>query len=313
MLSSITSVLLLLQFVQHQFSHWYYNVVLYHIRAFTVTVRSTSVCSVILQCCPLSHPRLYCYSSPNISLLSDITMLSSITSAPLLLQFVQHQFSQWYYNVVLYHIRAFTVTVHPTSVRSVILQCCPLSHSRLYCYSSSNISLLSGITMLSSITYVLLLLQFTQHQFAQWYYNVVLYHIRSLTVTVRPTSVCSVILQCCPLSHPLLYCYSSPNISLLSGITMLSSITSVLLLLQFTQHQFAQWYYNVVLYHIRSLTVTVRPTSVCSVILQYCPLSHPHLYCYSSPNISLLSDITMLSSITSAPLLLQFVQHQFAQ
>jgi hypothetical protein len=105
----------------------------------------------------------------------------------------------------------------------------------------------------------------------------------------------SKLIQCCPLSHPLLYCYSSSNISLLSGITMLSSITSVLLLLQFTQHQFAQWYYNVVLYHIRSLTVTVRPTSVCSVILQCCPLSHPRLYCYSSPNISLLSDITMLS------------------
>ena len=162
MLSSITSVLLLLQFVQHQFSHWYYNVVLYHIRAFTVTVRSTSVCSVILQCCPLSHPRLYCYSSSNISSLSGITMLSSITSAPLLLQFVKHQFAQWYYNVVLYHIRAFTVTFRPTSVRSVILY--------------------------------RLLLHFAQHQFSQWYYNVVLYHIRAFTVTVRPTSVRSVIL-----------------------------------------------------------------------------------------------------------------------
>jgi hypothetical protein len=71
---------------------------------------------VVLQCCPLSHPLFDCYSSSNISLLSDITMLSSITSAPLLLQFTQHQFAQWYYNVVLYHIRAFTVTVHPTSV-----------------------------------------------------------------------------------------------------------------------------------------------------------------------------------------------------
>jgi hypothetical protein len=144
-LSSITSALLLLQFVQHQLAQWYYNVVLYHIRAFTVTVRPTSVLSLVLQCCPLSHPRLYCYSSFNISLLSDITMLSSITSAPLLLQFTQHQFAQWYYNVVLYHIRVFTVTVRPTSVCSVILQCCPLSHPRLYCYSSSNISSLSDI------------------------------------------------------------------------------------------------------------------------------------------------------------------------
>ena len=181
-------------------------------------------------------------------------MLSSITSAPLLLQFVQHQFAQWYYNVVLYHIRAFTVTVHPTSVCSVVLQCCPLSHPLFDCYSSSNISLLSDITMLSSITSAPLLLQFTQHQFAQWYYNVVLYHIRAFTVTVHPTSVCSVVLQCCPLSHPLFDCYSSSNISLLSDITMLSSITSAPLLL------LLQWYYNVV----------------------------QHLYCYSSSNISLL-------------------------
>ena len=135
--------------------------------------------------------------------------------------------------------------------------------------------------MLSSITSAPLLLQFVQHQFSQCYY--------------------------------IDYCYTSPNISLLSDITMLSSITSAPLLLQFVQHQFAQWYYNVVFYHIRSFSVTVRPTSLCSVVLQCCPLSHPRLYCYSSSNISLLSDITMLSSITSAPLLLQFVQHQFSQ
>ena len=172
---------------------------------------STSVCSVILQCCPLSHPRLYCYSSSNISLLSGITMLSSITSAPLLLQFTQHQFAQWYYNVVLYHIRAFTVTVHPTSVLSVILY-------RLLLHLP-NITLLSDITMLSSITSAPLLLQFVQHQFSHILYRLLLH---------CPTSVCSVILQCCPLSHPRLYCYSSPNISSLSGITMLSSITSAL-------------------------------------------------------------------------------------
>jgi hypothetical protein len=142
--------------VQHQFSQWYYID--------------------------------YCYTSPNISSLSDITMLSSITSAPLLLHFAQHRFAQWYYID--------------------------------YCYTSPNISSLSGITMLSSITSAPLLLQFVKHQFAQWYYNVVLYHIRSLTVTVRPTSVCSVVLQCCPLLHPRLYCYSSSNISLFSDITI---------------------------------------------------------------------------------------------